>query len=82
MSLAASIVWNINPADDERVPGLQSMKIEAVPDSERQRFGRSRGVRTRLRFNGSGSGGGGGDHPGSGQGHTADVDGEWLGAGC
>lgn len=37
MSFAAPVVRNTNASDDERVPWLEPVKVEAVSDPKRQR---------------------------------------------
>jgi hypothetical protein len=39
MSLAAFIVGYVNPTDDQRVPRLQPVEVEPVPDPKGQGFG-------------------------------------------
>lgn len=53
MSFAASIVGDIDAADDKGVARLQSVKIEAVTNSERKRLAGHEGGSFTLLRNGS-----------------------------
>lgn len=56
MSLAASIVRDVDAADDQRVAGLQPVQVEPVPDPERKGLGGCGGGRSLVDIDCGGGG--------------------------
>lgn len=57
MSLAASLVGYIDPADDQRIPRLQPVEVEPVPDPKRKGLWGRGGDRGLVDVEGGGRGG-------------------------
>lgn len=57
MSLTASLVGYIDPADDQRIPRLQPMEVEPVPDPKRKGLWGRGGDRGLVDVEGGGCGG-------------------------
>lgn len=56
VSFAASIVRNIDAADNEGVPWFEAMEVKSVADAERKKLGRSSSSGLRLYSNRGGGG--------------------------